>query len=190
MADAAIATLRSSFNERTGRLTIIGPAGAIEADALSEEGRTRIAAFLTEFLGPAARGTPRFLHIPGHVFCDQRKPVVSLINLASLAELEAKAGARRHKRRFRPNIWFSGAPAWSERGWIGRELLVGQARLRVTRPITRCPATEVNPETATRDADPVAELKAAFGHIELGVHAEVIEGGAIAMGDAIELLPA
>lgn len=189
MANAEIARLRASFNDRTGILAIRAPDGAIEADALSEAGRAEIAAFLTRFLGPAARGTPRFLHIPGHVFGDQRRPVLSLNNLASLADLEARVGARRHKRRFRANIWFSGAAPWAELGWVGRDVLVGQARLRITRPTTRCPATEVNPETAERDANPVAELKAGYGHADLGVHAEVIEGGVIAMGDAIELLP-
>jgi hypothetical protein len=47
----------------------------------------------------------------------------------------------------------------------------------------------VNPETAERDADPVRELRAAFGHPDLGIYAEVIEGGEIAVGDALELLP-
>ena len=189
MADAAIAALRSSFNDRTGMLTIIGPQGSIEANVLTSEGRSRVADYLTAFLGPAARGTPHFVHLPGHVFSDSRVPVISLINLASLADLEAKVGARRHKRRFRANIWFSGSPAWSELEWVGRELLVGQTRLRVTRRIPRCPATEVNPETCERDAKPVAELKAQYGHVDLGVFAEVIEGGTLAMGDAIELLP-
>ncbi len=61
--------------------------------------------------------------------------------------------------------------------------------LRVTRPINRCPATEVNPETATRDANPVEELRRLYGHVELGVHAEVVEGGRFAVGDAIEVMP-
>ena len=126
---------------------------------------------------------------PGHSFCDQRRKVVSLINLASLRDYEAKVGARRHRRRFRANVWFSGAPAWSERAWVGQQLQVGGAVLRVTRPITRCPATEVNPETAERDADPLDELRRLYGHVELGVHAEVVEGGRFAVGDAIELLP-
>jgi uncharacterized protein YcbX len=115
--------------------------------------------------------------------------VVSLINLASLRDYEAKVGARRHRRRFRSNIWFSGAPAWSERSWVGQQLQVGGALLRVTRPVTRCAATEVNPETAERDANPLNELRQLYGHVELGVHAEVIEGGRFAVGDAIELLP-
>ena len=72
-------------------------------------------------------------------------------------------------------------------GWVGQQ--VGGAALLVTRPINSRVATEVNPETAQRDADPVAELRRLYDHIELGVHAEVIEGGRFAVGDAIELLP-
>ena len=109
-----------------------------------------------------ARHAPRSTTSPGHSFCDQRDKVVSLINLASLRDYEAKVGARRHRRRFRANVWFSGAAAWSERDWVGRQIQVGGAVLRVTRPITRCPATEVNPETAERDADPVAGVAPAL----------------------------
>jgi uncharacterized protein YcbX len=190
-ANAGIALLRSSFDDRHGRLTILAPDGSqIEENVLSEPGRTRIAAWLAAYLGPEARGTPRFHHIPNHVFGDQRSPVVSLINEASRADFEARVGARRHRRRFRANIWFSGAPAWSEFDWVGKELMVGSTRLRVTKRTVRCPATEVNPDTGERDADPVAELRNLFGHADLGIHAEVIDGGKIALGDAIEVLPA
>jgi uncharacterized protein YcbX len=188
--NAGIALLRASFDARHGRLALFSPDGAtIEENVLTEPGRARIGAWLTRFLGPEARGTPVFHHVPGHMFNDQRTPVLSLINEASRAELESRAGARRHRRRFRANIWFTGAPAWSEFDWVGRELLIGSARLRVTKRTVRCAATEVNPQTAERDADPIAELKAAWGHAELGIHAEVIESGTIATGDAIELLP-
>jgi len=189
-ANAGIARLRSSFEARSGRLTILAPDGnGVEADALTEAGRAQIAAFLAGFLGAEARGTPRFHHVPGHVFGDQRAPVVSLINTASLADYEAQVGARRHKRRFRANIWFTGAPAWQEFEWVGRTLQVGGATLRVTKRTVRCPATEVNPLTAERDADPINELRALYGHADLGIHATVIEGGRFALGDGIELLP-
>jgi len=188
-ANASAAALRSSFDDRRGTLLIQAPDGrTIEADALARTGQAEIAAWLTRYLGAEARGTPQFHHVPGHSFCDQRGKVVSLINLASLADLEAMVGERRHKRRFRANIWFSGAAAWSENDWIGQELVVGSARLRVTKRTVRCPATEVNPQTAQRDADPVAELRAYYGHADLGIHAEVIESGKIAMGDAIEVV--
>ncbi len=189
MADAKIAALRSLFEPETGLLTIVAPGGERIADnALSPAGRARLGAWLTGFLGEDARGTPRFHHVHGHVFSDQKQPVISLINLASIAELEAKVGAPRHRMRFRANIYFTGAPACSELAWVGRELLVGGTRLRVTKRTVRCPATQVNPETALRDANPVLELHRHYGHADLGIHAEVMEGGRIATGDAIELV--
>ena len=166
MKDARIAALFSFFEPRSGMLAIRAPDGsAVVENALTDIGRDRIGTFLTDYMGEAARSSPsgsppRFHHVPGHSFCDQRSKVVSLINLASLRDFEAKVGARRHRRRF-----------------------------RVTRPINRCPATEVNPVTAERDADPVAELRRLYDHIELGVHAAVVEGGRFSVGDAIEVLP-
>ena len=189
MKNARAAALFSFFEPRTGMLAIRAPDGStVVENALSAAGRERIGAFLTEYMGEEARGTPRFHHVPGHSFCDQRDKVVSLINLASLRDYESKVGARRHRRRFRANVWFSGAAAWSERSWVGQQLQVGRAVLRVTRPITRCAATEVNPVTAERDVDALAELRSLYGHIELGVHATVVEGGRFGVGDAIELL--
>ena len=190
MKNARIAALFSFFEPRSGMLAIRAPDGsAVVENALTEQGRGRIGAFLAAYLGEDARGTPRFHHVPGHSFCDQRRKVVSLINLASLRDFEAKLGARRHRRRFRANVWFSGASAWSERDWIGQQLQMGGAVLRVVKSITRSAATQVNPETAERDVKPLDELRDLYGHVELGVHAEVIEGGKFAVGDAIELLP-
>jgi uncharacterized protein YcbX len=189
MKNARIASLFSFFDPRSGMLAIRAPDGSsVVENALTHEGRDRITTFLAGYLGEEARGAPSFHHVPGHSFCDQRNKVVSLINLASLRDYEGKVGARRHRRRFRSNIWFSGASAWSERDWVGQQIQVGGAVLRVTKGITRCPATQVNPETAERDADPVQELRGLYGHVELGIHAEVIEGGKFAVGDAIELL--
>jgi uncharacterized protein YcbX len=189
MKNAKAALLFSVFDPGSKLLRIRAPDGSgVEANALTPAGRERIGAFLTDYLGDEARGKPTFHHLPGHVFGDQRTPVVSLNNLASLRDYESKVGGRRHRRRFRANIWFTGAPAWAERDWIGREIQTGGAVLRVTKGTVRCPATEVNPETGLRDADPVAELRSLYGHTELGVHAEVVSGGRIAVGDAIELL--
>ncbi len=188
-ANARVAALQSVFDPRTGLLTIRSAQDGIAANALTAAGRQEITHFLADFLGPEARGTPTFHYVPGHLFCDQRQPVISLINLASLRDFEARVGARRHRRRFRANVWFSGAPAWSELDWVGREIQLGGAVLRVAKRITRCAATEVNPLTAQRDANPVAELRQLYGHADLGIHAAVIEGGRFEVGDGIELLP-
>ena len=177
------------FDPRSKILRIRAPDGSgVEANAMTQAGRQQICAFLVDYMGDEVRGQPSFHHIPGHVFGDQKTKVVSLNNLASLRDFEAKVGARRHRRRFRANVWFSGAPAWAERDWIGREIQVGGAVLRVLKGTTRCPVTEVNPETGERDADPVAELRSLYGHVELGVHAEVVDSGQFSIGDAMELM--
>ena len=187
MANARIAAFRSAFDPLSGMLSVSAPDGrALEADIRSEPGREQMGTFLTKLLGNEARGTPHLYHVPGHSFQDGRIKAVSLINLGSLAAFERDVGAKRDLMRFRANIYFT-APAWTEFDWIGKELAVGGAVLKVVKRTVRCPATEVNPATAERDADPVAELWSLYGHRDLGVHAEVVQGGRMAVGDGIRL---
>jgi uncharacterized protein YcbX len=188
---AKAALLFSVFDPGSKTLRIGAPDGSgVEASAVTAEGRQRIAAFLIGYLGEEARGAAAFHHVPGHVFADRPRRSVSLGNLASLKDYETKIGGRRHRRRFRTNVWFSGAPARAERAWVGREIHIGGAILRVVEGAILCSAAEVNPETGERDADPVAELCALYGDAEFGVHAEIVEGGRFAIGDAMELLDA
>ena len=53
--------------------------------------------------------------------------------------------------------------------------------------ITRCAAVNVDPETAARDLDIPPTLMRRLGHNECGIYAEVIAGGAIAVGDTIAI---
>jgi len=55
----------------------------------------------------------------------------------------------------------------------------------VTKRIVRCAAVNVDPETAVRDLDIPPTLMRRLGHADCGIYAEVITGGAIAIGDAI-----
>ena len=188
MANAKAAALKSVFDPVNTALCITAPDGRrIIEHPLLPDGRLRLAAWLTAYLKPDARGTPVFHHVPGFVFGDQKTPVVSLLSLSSVADLEQKVGAERHHLRFRANITFSGCEPWAEFDWIGRELIVGSARMRVIKRTVRCLATEVNPLTAQRDAQPVRELMRHFGHADLGIHAEVIQRGHVAPDDCIHL---
>jgi len=191
MANARLALLRTGFDPRTGQLSIRPPDGPpLVADTGTEDGRAAIAAFLAAFLGPEARGTPRFVEAPGHNFTDVAVKCVSVIGLSSLHALEAAVGMELDPIRFRANVYFSGGEPWAEFGLLGQEIQIGGARLRVFKRTVRCAATEVNPETAERDAKPQRWLRERFGHADLGVYAEVLEGGRIASGDALEPLQA
>jgi uncharacterized protein YcbX len=188
MVNERIAALHTSWDERKGVLLIRAPGTPpFAGDTTTAEGRAAIAARLAAFLGEEARGSLRFVTADGHSFADHRNKVVSLINLASLAALERAMGRSLDPLRFRANVYFSGAPAWAEFGWIGRRIELGGATLTITQRIDRCAATQVNPVTALRDCNPVAGLRAAFGHVDLGVYGRVEAGGRVAVGDAILL---
>jgi uncharacterized protein YcbX len=189
MVNARLALVHSAFDARSGDLMLRLPSQPpLVASTRSEDGRTAIAAALAAYLGEEARGTPRFLDVPGHSFSDVPAKVVSIIGLSSLHALEQASGTRLDPLRFRANVYVSGGSPWAEFDWIGQEIQLGQARLRVVKRIVRCPATEVNPTTGERDAKPPRWLREHFGHTHLGVYAEVVEGGRIALGDALEAL--
>lgn len=188
MANARLALVHSAFDARTGHLVLRIPGcEPLIADTASAEGRAAIAGALAAFLGEEARGTPRFVEAPGHSFSDVARKVVSIIGLSSLHTLEHATRTTLDPLRFRANVYVSGGSPWAEFDWIGRDILLGQAKLRVVKRIARCPATEVNPATGERDAEPPRWLRERFGHADLGVYAEVVEGGRICVGDALEV---
>jgi uncharacterized protein YcbX len=206
MRDEKLAQLHTRFEAMSGLFTAEHDGRIVLCETITApEGRRRTGAFFTEFLGDAVDGPLRVVEAPGHAFADARpKPnastgkYVSLINLASLRALEqaiaAPLGSPREPRsrgagvaplRFRANLYFDGAPEWAELDWLGRDVRVGAARLRGVAAITRCAATEVNPDTAERDLDIPGTLQRRFGHNLMGIYAEVLDGGEIAIGDAI-----
>ena len=193
MRDEKLAQLQTRFDGDTDELRVErGGTTVLRESLAAAEGQRRAGAFFDEFLAGEVEEPLRVVEAPGHTFADaRRKPnatadqYVSLINLASIAALERSIGAPVAPLRFRANVYFEGVPAWGELDWLGREIAVGAARLRVVSAITRCAATQVNPATATRDLDIVGALQRGFGHNLMGIYAEVIEGGEIAAGDAI-----
>jgi uncharacterized protein YcbX len=110
---------------------------------------------------------------------------VSIINLASVAAVENAAGAPVNPLRFRGNVYVEGWPAWREFDLLGREIGLGNARLKVVKRIVRCAATEVDPDTGMRDVPVPNTLMKTFGHADCGVYAEVMTEGQVSVGDRI-----
>jgi len=193
MRDEKLAQLQTRFDVESGVLSIAeGERVLLRAPMSDPEGRRLVAEFFTNFLGDAVNRPLRVVSAPGHAFADARRrpnattdKYVSLINRASIAALEAAMGVPVDPIRFRANFYFGGASAWCEQDWIDSEINLGAARLRVISPITRCAATEVNPVTAKRDLDIVTALGRAFSHTNMGVYAEVVAGGEVAVGDPL-----
>ena len=124
----------------------------------------------------------------GHRFMDSRKGFVSVLNLASVRDLEQKLGRPVDPARFRANVQVDGWPAWSEYGGAGRSLHLGEAVLTVLDDIDRCAAIHVDPTTGDKDIDMVPEMFGHYGHICCGVYAEVAAGGRLAVGDEARAL--
>ncbi len=194
MRNERLATLRTAFDDATHTLTIVANgAETARGDLRSVEGRAAIENFFAAFCADELRGPPKVLSAPGHSFADMShsfsdvaQKVVSIINLASVAEVENAVGAAVHPLRFRGNVYVTGWPAWREFELIDREIAIGpQARLKVVRRIRRCAATDVDPDTGIRDLSIPNTLMRAFGHADCGVYARVIGAGEIAAGNKI-----
>lgn len=70
---------------------------------------------------------------------------------------------------------------------VGKEITLGEARLRVESPIGRCRATGANPITGLQDVDSLALLEQRYGHTDFGVFARVIEGGRVTLGNEVSI---
>ena len=186
MKNARLAELRTTFDETTHVLTVRSEnREAARGDLRTPDGRANIERFFAEFCADELRGPPKVLQGQGHSFSDVSKKVVSIINLASVAELENATGAPVHPLRFRGNLYVQGWPAWHEFDLLNSEIAIGSARLKVIKRIVRCAATEVDPDTGIRDLEVPRALMKNFGHVDCGVYAEVIEAGPVAIGDAV-----
>ncbi|WP_171233053.1 MOSC domain-containing protein [Ruegeria sp. HKCCA4812] len=139
-------------------------------------------------LMPADRAaSARIVRVPGRGMTDSDFPSISLCNMASHRAVEQKLDRTLSIVRWRGNIWFEGLPLWDEFDWLGRDVRIGEAVLRVRERITRCMATTANPETGERDADTLRALNS-WDHQDFGVYAEVVQGGEIRVNDEVQLL--
>ncbi|ASR35977.1 hypothetical protein BAY61_14300 [Prauserella marina] len=192
--DARLADLGTHFDARSNRLTVaVRGHEVLSADVSTEDGERAVTAFFGRVLDCDPALPPvlarerdrRFTDVS--VVSDSMMNAVSIINLASVRDLERRVGAPVDPLRFRANIYVEGLPAWCERELTGEDLGIGTLRLRGVLATKRCAATEVNPETAERDLAVPRLLHGEYGHVEMGWYAEVTGGnGPVSLGDRVE----
>lgn len=177
----------AAFDEAAGRVTLDHPEAG---QHLLEPQAPGAFPALLGWLGaiwpadlPAPTGIYRYA---GGSLTDNPNPWLSVHNLASHRAVEGRAGRALSVHRWRGNLWIDGLAPWQEFEWIGREIRVGAAVLRVEDRIGRCKATHANPETGRRDLE-MLEVLRSWDHQDFGVFAAVVEGGEIAPGDPVRV---
>lgn len=198
---AAVARLRTRYDEITGTFTLSDADGSRAFDLNAEAGCNSLARHVETLLAqhedydPVLQPlnlleAPGFEHTQTHFrFTDSGKGFVSFLNLNSLRDLGSRLGLDLDPLRMRANIWLEGLNAFEDHDWVGRHIRVGDGgpELEVLKPIVRCVATHVNPDTAERDVDLCMALWENYGHRDCGIYARVIKGGAVRQGDVISV---
>ncbi|WP_210493521.1 MOSC domain-containing protein [Microvirga antarctica] len=188
MRNEALARLRTRYLDETSTLSISeGGSERARGDLTTREGRVAIEAFFRRFMPGELRGPPKVLTAPaGFRFTDSRRGFVSLINLASVKALAEVIGAPVDPLRFRGNVHVDGLAPWAEFDLVGQVLATSSGlRLKVTKRIVRCAATNVDPTTGDRDLAIPKALMTAYGHCDCGIYAEVLAGGRLAAGETL-----
>jgi uncharacterized protein YcbX len=90
-------------------------------------------------------------------------------------------------RRWRTNIHVEGdTDPYAEAGWEGRELRVGEPRLRLLHPCERCAIPTRDPDTAEKDPRILRHLAAEHALL-FGINARALHPVTIRVGDAVAL---
>lgn len=182
----ALMAITSKLDENTETLTLSHP----DRPDLTFVPDIGVEAFLqwVKPLVPQDRAQPaRIIKLNNRGFTDSDFPSVTLCNHASHRAVQDRIGRPLSIHRWRGNIWVDTGALWEEFEWMGRELRIGECTLKIRERTDRCLATTANPETGARDADTLKALDH-WGHQDFSVRAEVITGGAICVGDKLEVL--
>ena len=117
---------------------------------------------------------------------------LAFLHLLSTSTIDALRSAypagRFEARRFRPNILVdAGTDPYAENAWIGKTIAIGdEVRLAITGPCPRCVMTTLAQADLPKDP---GILRTAVQHngANVGVYAEVLQGGKIRQGDVIRV---
>ena len=186
MLEGDLAKARTEVDADTLRMTIVLEGRTIETAPLdTPEGRQQVEQLLGELARPGDALPKLVRSQQGAHFMDKPENVLSLINLATLRDLESRWDTTLDPLRFRANFYVDGLAPWEEFDWVGQEIRLGDATFLVDRRNGRCGATNVDPKTGARDRDIPRALRTTFGHKDLGIYLITKTGGRVVVGDEV-----
>lgn len=187
--DEKLAQLQTHYDPDTGMLTLSRNGHQVARGTLPDPtGRMLVEQFLAAFMPAGPRGNPKVVEsATGESFTDNPENHLSIINLASVKDLERIVRAPVSPARFRGNLYIEGAAPWQENAWVGKEVRIGTVRGLITERIERCRATCVNPKTGEIDMNIPLSLRQGFGHTDCGVFFRVLSDGTVRAGDTVEV---
>lgn len=108
----------------------------------------------------------------------------SLVGTATLAELGRHEGDRRpmDPRHLRANVVVQTDEPYAEESWVGREVAVGAARVRVIEPIQRCRMVGVA-QVGVPERPRMLQAISEHHDLMAGVYAEVLAPAVVTVGD-------
>ena len=119
---------------------------------------------------------------------------VTVVSRASVEALGTEQdGSPLDVRRFRMLLTLDGPAAFAEDGWRGSRVTVGEATLELGGPVPRCAAVQRHPDSPDRQRNTLRMINDLRGPavgelgrgLHLGVYAEVVAPGTVAVGDAV-----
>ncbi|WP_434444052.1 MOSC domain-containing protein [Lentzea sp. E54] len=192
VSDHRLAGLGTHLDVRTEVLTArVAGHDVLKADLRTENGVADAVRFFARVLDLPPGVAPVLAREPGRRFTDANAlgdgamHWLSVINLASVRDLESRTGTTVDPLRFRANVLVDGLPPWSELDLVGQEFELGGVRVRGVRQTRRCAATEVDPATGWRDLPVVTMIRRTYGHQVMGIHVEVLTAGVVEKGGEV-----
>jgi uncharacterized protein YcbX len=103
--------------------------------------------------------------------------------------VRANPGARFDRRRFRPNFLIDAQRASGkvELDWCGREMRVGDVRVKVEMPVVRCSMTTQPQGDLPKDPSVLRTIVKESDQ-NVGAYASVLGAGTVRVGDPVELV--
>jgi hypothetical protein len=157
-----------------GHQGTLDPQGVVRVDGRSWES-PEVAADVADIVGPGA-----------HLVRDEGPECFDVLPLLVATDGAIAAFGHDH-RRLRPNLVIGGVEGLTEREWPGACLRIGSVLIGVRDLRLRCIMTSYDPDTLVQDKEITRGIYRRFDG-KLALDCFVIEGGAMAVGDEVNLV--